>query len=62
MKKTPVYWHVESLAKKIRKEKPELRNSNTLINANAEQKEIDIFYKVGWDHEHAPFNITSDIS
>ena len=38
IKKTQVYWHVESLAKKVRKYKPDLFQPNTIINANAEQR------------------------
>lgn len=62
IKKTQVYWHVESLAKKVRKYKPDLLNPNTVINANAEQREIDVFYKIGWEYEHAHSNMTCDIT
>lgn len=46
-KNTQVYHHVQAFAKKIRKRK---NYDEELINANAEQREIDVFYKVGWEY------------
>ncbi len=59
LKSSIVYNQVEAFGKKFRKKKD---HENQIINANAQQREIDAFDKVGWEYEHAHSSYSTDIS